>query len=187
MASRGSCFLRAWRRFGVKLELGSGKRPTVGYVHNDAMAFDGIDIVANSWEIDLPDDWFDEVIAIAFIEHLRYDQATATFANMRRLLKPGGLFLFDVPNLGKWCEYYNDPSAPFDREYVLRTIYGWGRWPGDSHQSGGDEDILQSYLIEAGFSNISIEQVPIEWLARDIYRYRFTRPQEDAHFYIRAQ
>ena len=171
----------------MKLELASGQRPTVGYVHNDLNAFDGIDIVSPAWEIDLPDNWFDEVIAVAFVEHLRYEQATQTFANVRRLLKPGGSFVFDVPNLSEWCKYFNDPDAPFDREYVLRTLYGWQRWPGDEHKSGWTEELLHLYLTDAGFSHVEIQQVPTEWLKRDIYRFRFTRPKDDAHFYVLAR
>lgn len=171
----------------MKLELGSGKRPTAGYIHSDLNAFDGIDVVGEARNYDLPDKWLDEVIAIAFVEHLTYDDAAATFANIRRMLKPGGAWLFDVPNLAAWCRYYNDPDAPFDREYVLRTIYGWGRWPGDAHRSGWDESLLTQYLNDAGFDDVEISELPTQWLDRDIYRFRFTRPRDDAHFYVKAR
>lgn len=170
----------------MKLELGSGQRPTAGYIHSDAHPFDGLDIVADAWDIDLPDTWLDEVIAIAFVEHLRYEHATAVFANVHRMLKPGGTFLFDVPNLAEWCRYFNDPESPFDQAYVLRTLYGWQRWSGDEHKSGWTVTLLEQYLHTAGFHEFFIDTIPREWLARDIYRFRFTRPQQDAHFYVRA-
>lgn len=172
-----------------KLELGSGQRPTPGYTTNDINAFDGIDIVSKAWLIspnEIPDDSLDEVIAIAFMEHLSYEEFYDTVVNVRRMLKPGGVFLFDVPDLEAWCRYFIDPPPEFDREYILRTIYGWQRWDGDGHKSGWTAPMLETAVDEGGFEFCAVEKVPVEFRSRLIYRYRFTRPELDAHFYVRA-
>ena len=172
----------------VKLEVGSGQRPTPGYLHNDVNAFDGIDLVGNPWEIDLPDGTVSEVLALGVIEHLTYDQVRATFANVARMLAPAGEFVFDVPDIPVWCRYVVDHfegrPAPFTLEHVLATLYGWQRWPGDEHKSGWYLDRLESELVDAGFGTrtYGVEQ----FLERGISRNRMHRP-EDAHLYCIAR
>ena len=172
----------------IKLELGAGPdRQTPGYLHNDVNPFEGIDYVGEAYHLDCPDASFEEIIAISFVEHLTYEKARLLFANVKRMLTPDGVFLFDVPDLAVWCRYFITPDAPFDQAYVLRTLYGWQRWSGDEHQSGWTESLLHQYLTDAKFEDIAITTLPTEFLARDIYRYRFTRPQDDAHFYVAAK
>lgn len=170
----------------MKLELGSGQRPTPGYVTSDLNPFDGIEIVGPAWEIAGYDAHFDEVIAIAFMEHLTYEQFGLTVANVRRMLKPGGVFLFDVPDLKAWARYLIEGHPDFDEAYILRTLYGWQRWKGDGHLSGWTAELVEQHVNDAGFEFCAVERVPVEFRSRQIYRYRFTRPEADAHLYVRC-
>ena len=170
-----------------KLELGCGQRPTPGYIHNDLNAFEGVDVVGNPWEIDLPDQSLEEVIALGNIEHLTYSQVDAAFSNIYRMLKPGGLFLFDVPDIPVWCQYVVDHFAgketPFTIDHVFATLYGWQRWPGDEHKSGWYASNLDEAIKKAGFSTVSygVEH----FLSRGLERNRMNRPA-DAHIYCAA-
>jgi len=172
----------------VKLEVGSGQRPTPGYLHNDVNAFDGIDIVGNPWEIDLPDHSVAEVLALGVVEHFTYEQARLTFANVARMLAPDGEFVFDVPDIPVWCRYVADHfegrETPFPIDHVLATVYGWQRWPGDEHKSGWYFDLLDGELDAAGFTQrtYGVEQ----FLERGISRNRMHRPA-DAHLYCIAR
>jgi predicted SAM-dependent methyltransferase len=170
-----------------KLELGCGQRPTPGYIHNDLNAFEGVDIVGNPWEIELPDGSLDEVIALGNIEHLTYEQCDKTFRNIRRMLAPGGVFLFDVPDIPVWCRYVADHFAgketPFTLEHLFSTLYGWQRWPGDEHKSGWHQGMLEDAVKKAGYSATSygVEH----FLSRGLERNRMKRPA-DAHIYCMA-
>lgn len=170
-----------------RLELGSGKRPTEGFISNDINDFDGIDIVGNPWEIDLPDESLEEVLALGVIEHITFEQVNQCFANVFRMLKPGGQFYFDVPDLVAWCRYAVDHAegreVPFDRNHVLSTLYGWQRWPGDEHKSGWYHDHLEETLAKAGFTKREYD-VNL-FLNRGIERRRMLRPA-DAHFFCVA-
>lgn len=169
-------------RVPVKLELGAGHRGTRGYLHNDINPFVGIDVVGPSWLLDFDDESLDEVLAIAFIEHLTYYEALDTFRNVRRMLSPGGLFLFDVPDYPVWAQYYLDTLAdravaiPLD--HIRRTLFGWGRWPGDEHKFGWDRRLLTATLRDAGFRVDFDVQPFIDRAHRD----RFHVPS-DAHLY----
>lgn len=161
----------------MKLELGSGQRPTPGYVHNDINAFPGIDIVGNPWELDYAD--CTEVLALGVVEHLTFQQARDTFARI------GCEFWFDVPDLAVWCRYLAYPeTSPFPPEHVLATLYGWQRWPGDEHKSGWSRESLADALYEAGFTQITygVDQ----FLDRGLRRRRMHRPS-DAHIYVVAR
>jgi predicted SAM-dependent methyltransferase len=171
-----------------KLEIGSGQRPTPGYLHNDRNAFPDIDIVGNPWEIDLPEGSLEEVLALGVIEHLTYSQVEKTFANVYRLLKPGGEFIFDVPDIPVWCSYvvshFNGETIPFEIDHVFATLYGWQRWEGDEHKSGWYESKLSSTLE---LSQFNYWEFGVEgFLKRGHERNRMKRPQ-DAHIYCIAR
>lgn len=171
----------------MKLELGAGNRPTRGYEHNDLHPWDHIEHPGQPWMLTLPDDSLDEVLALAFIEHLTFTEAYDTFRNVHRMLKPGAPFLFDVPDYPVWAAYYlahqRDCTAPLPLDHVRRTLFGWQRWPGDEHKSGWDKQFLRDGISDAGFGLIEWGVEP--FIARGIYRRRFYRP-EDAHLYVCA-
>lgn len=170
----------------MKLELASGHRPTRGYEHNDLYAWDHIEHVGQAWMLDLPNDSVEEVLALAFIEHLIHDHALDTLRNVHRMLSPGGMFLFDVPDYPIWAGYYlahlHGSWAPVPMEHVRRTLFGWGRWPGDEHKFGWDAQLLTDTLKDCGFGHIEWGVGP--FIAR-AHRQRFCAPM-DAHLYVQA-
>jgi len=168
----------------VKLELGSGQRPSPGYIHTDAHDFPGLDHIGSADTLECDDESLEEVLALGVIEHLTYQQAVDTFRNVYRWLAPGGVFLFDVPDLPVWCEYLSaharGESAPFDLQHVLCTLFGWQRWEGDEHKSGWTKQMLEAELVK-----FSIVWGVDSFVERGHYRRRFARPQ-DAHLYVTA-
>lgn len=178
----------------MKLELGAGLRPTRGYTHNDTQPFPHIELVNDAWMLDLPTDSVDEVFAVAFIEHLTFDQACDTFRNVARMLRPGGVFLFDVPDYPKWVQYYQtrliggevrpeDSVPPMD--HVRRTLFGWGRWPGDEHKYGWDLGHLGDTLLDIGFQPGKNLFDGLPMFKARTYRRRFDEPW-NAHLYVCA-
>lgn len=170
----------------MKVELGCGERPTEGYLHQDVIQLSTpLDFICNAWELPVYEDSLDEVIAIAMMEHLRYDDFRQTLSHIYRCLKPGGMFLFDVPDLVVWNEYLykllKGEDVPFTEKHIFDTMWGWQRWPGDEHKSMWTRAMVNKELKEAGFD--------VYWglpeIKERVYRERFTRP-ENAHIYIKA-
>jgi predicted SAM-dependent methyltransferase len=175
-----------------KLELGAGERPTPGYLHQDITRQPGVelDFVCNPWEIDLPAASLTEVIALGQMEHLRYREVEQTLGHLHRLLEPGGVFLFDVPDMRVWSEYLFNVTHgaadknPFTEEHVWSTIFGWQRWPGDEHKSGWTLETLCDVVRRAGFT--PNPGTPDIFRSRGLERRRFGRPA-DAHIYMLAR
>lgn len=168
----------------MRVELGSGERPTPGFVATDIYPHPRLDLCAPAWELDYPDESVSEVLALGVMEHLRPSEFTATVRNVRRMLVPGGSFVFDVPDLVAWCRYLVDAAegrpTPFPLDHILKTLYGWDRWPGDEHKSGWTRDLLLKEL--EGFTvSFGVEQ----FVLRGHDRRRFGRPA-DAHIYVVA-
>lgn len=177
----------------MKLELGAGQRPTLGYFHNDTHPFDHIENVGAAWMIDLPPDSLSEVLALAFVEHLTYDHARDTFRNVARMLEPEGIFLFDVPDYPTWAEYYlynlslgtnymRDPDDVPSMDHIRKTLFGWQRFPGDEHLYGWDKAHLTDTLTSCGLIPIAWDVEPFKARA---HRDRFEKPW-DAHLYVTA-
>jgi SAM-dependent methyltransferase len=55
--------------------------------------------------IPFPDDYFTGVYMGQLLEHFTYSPRKP-FQEIRRILKPGGLLVVDVPNVGEWHNYY---------------------------------------------------------------------------------
>ncbi len=172
----------------TKLELGSGKRPSEGYLTSDINAFDGIDFICSPENIGLASHSLTEILALGVMEHLDFRTVDLTLTNCYRMLGSGGILLFDVPDLYEWCKMYvlsmHDLDVPFTREHILSTLYGWGRWPGDEHKSGWSKESITKALNRAGFYNLEFGVHVMT--DRGHKRNRFNRP-EDAHIYVCAR
>lgn len=168
----------------MKLELGVGNRPTDGYLSQDITELVPLDFHCNPWEVDLDANSLDEVLALGVMEHLRYQDFRLTVKHIHHLLKSGGIFLFDVPDLTIWSEYLFDvlhgKTTVFSRDHILNTIYGWQRWEGDEHKSGWTMEMLLEELDL--FTDVRDGK---EDMNQRVSRNRFER-KEDAHIYIKA-
>lgn len=68
--------------------------------------------------IPYPDNFFDVVFAANLLEHLR--EPLKVFKEVRRVLKPGGLFLFKTPNKWHYVTFLGSITPHGFHEYVAR-------------------------------------------------------------------
>ena len=171
----------------MKVEVGSGQRPTPGYYHSDVTKQVDLDFHGPAWLIDVPDSSVEEVLALGVIEHMRYSEVKDSFFNVARMLSPDGVFLFDVPDLGVWCDYLVrftlGDQPPFGLDHILATLYGWQRWEGDEHKSGWTVERLESLLHNCGFTRL---RFGVEVFHERGHHRRRMDDVEDAHIYVEA-
>jgi predicted SAM-dependent methyltransferase len=72
-----------------------------------------------------------------------------------RVLQVGGLLLVSVPDLRALARLYLDPSLTVQERWMATMmIYGSQASAYDYHKIGFDEQLLHSYLHQAGFCEI---------------------------------
>lgn len=170
----------------LKIELGCGNRPTEGYLHQDVIQLETpLDYCCNAWQLPIIENSADEIIAIAVMEHLRFDDFRNTLRHIYKVLKSGGVFYFDVPDLYVWSGYLFDDlrgnETPFTRKHIMDTMWGWQRWEGDEHKSMWTDDDICDECRNIGFNVYN----GLEDIKQRLHRDRFYRP-ENAHIYIKA-
>lgn len=144
----------------IRLEVGAGKAPKEGYMHNDINKFDHIEYVGNAWEIPLPPNSVLEVLTCGVVEHLTRSQVGSFLIEAHRLLVPGGILQFDMPDIRQWCRYLydcvNDRKVPFSADHIFANFWGWQRWPGDEHKWGWTKESICKELLKAGFDEFDV-------------------------------
>lgn len=143
-------------KVAVRLNLGCGGRPLADYINVDMDSLDRLrerypqqkfsdDIVLKNYDIfHLPfeDGGVDEVRADSMIEHLSFLEESKFFYEIKRVLKPGGVFEFSVPDFeatvrawleakDEWKEFFRNDSEAIAQEhwfgnYSYSTENRWG-------------------------------------------------------------
>ncbi len=147
---------------GINLEIGAGCNPTPGYIHcdfsRDPVCPDALDIVCDARNVPLPDNGCSNILMFGVFEHFGIFEIVDVVSEVFRLLEPGGVFKFDVPDFDWFLEVYrtgNDPDTglPVGRErteeWVLKSIFGGQDKPGMLHKWGWNEKRLRKFLEES--------------------------------------
>jgi predicted SAM-dependent methyltransferase len=176
----------------IRLNLGCGGRPLEGYVNIDKDTLDKIkirypdysfpeDVTVNQYDIfNLPyeDQSISEVRAESLLEHLSFVEEKKIFLEVKRVLQPGGIFQFSVPDFeatvrqwldaeDDWREFYrNDDEAILQKHwfgqysdsvdnrwgYLTAIIFGPQNSEGQFHKNCYTEEKIKSVLVSLGFS-----------------------------------
>src|SRR5690606_8015018 len=138
---------------GVRLHLGCGDKRLEGWINIDGQALPGVDVVADLRR-PLDFDNVEAVFAEHFIEHLRIEDTLRLFAELHRVLRPGGVVRLSTPNLDwVWSYCYHLEERPgggrTQAALVLnRAFHAWG------HQFLWNEPILRAALTASGFVDL---------------------------------
>ena len=135
---------------GIKLDIGCGKDVIEGCVGIDAYV-QGENIVnAPMWSLPYPDNSISEIYSSHALEHVSKAMVLPTLKEWLRVLEPGGTALIAVPDL-EWCctEWLKRKT----NDWYMDIIFGNQKHGGEFHLTGYTQEIMGTYLVEAGFYN----------------------------------
>ncbi len=180
----------------IKLNIGCGGRPLEGYINIDMDTADQLrkgyphhtfspDFQSYQYDIfNLPykDGTVDEVRTDALVEHLSFSEEPKFFNEVKRVLKPGGLFHFETPDFEEtvkdwlkakddWKEFYRNDNEAIAKKhwfgtytyardnrwgYLAAMIFGTQNGEGQLHKNCYTEGKVRAMLAYLGFGDVEI-------------------------------
>jgi hypothetical protein len=148
-----------------RIEVGSGGRPTPGYLHVDLdPEAPHLEICAPAWDLPFPDAWADEILANHSLEHVHPRLLLQTLREWHRVLMPGGRVRVLVPNAPQLMKHFLE--RPIDEKWgVMGALLGMNCPPDVSaptqlvcssqHQILFDPELLRWAFITTGYASVA--------------------------------
>lgn len=103
-----------------KLQIGTGPLSLPGWLNSDLIAADVyLDLTRR---LPLPDSSFAYVFGEHLIEHLSERDVESLLAELRRIIRPGGVLRLTTPDLQKLIALYEDRNPVIDRDAYTRFL-----------------------------------------------------------------
>lgn len=145
----------------IKLNLGSGKNTGEffeDWLNVDLLSHTNVDIVCRVEELNLPDNFADEIYASHILEHFGTHHVSFIIQEWIRVLKPGRRIRIAVPNIifaFKTAEEYCHKFG-YDGEYLAKALHGGQRGKtleesiSNSHRTAFDDKLLKKQAERGG-------------------------------------
>ena len=158
------------------LEIGCGANPQPGYLHTDAFVDDSnrhlVDVVCDARSLPFPDGSFDNVLMFGVFEHFGFFEVQEVLLQVSRVLAPGGVFRFDVPDFDWFIHAYltgNDMrsgqklESRRDETWIMHAIFGGQDGLGMFHKWAWSERRLREFLAKPNWEFSEIKLVGRQW------------------------
>jgi len=182
----------------IKLNIGCGGRPLEGYINVDMDDINKLkerypdkifpdNIIIYPWdifELPLDDSSVEEILCEAMIEHLSFEEEPLFFLEVKRVLKPGGIFKFSTTNfedivklwLGaedEWKDFFRSDDDAIAKNhwfgtytyemknrwgYLIASIFGSQNGEGQYHKNCYTIKKIQAILKKLDFEELSHEK-----------------------------
>ena len=182
----------------IRLNLGCASRLLSGYINVDLDSIEEIKkrypnieidedqqfLRANILDLPFEDNTVDEIRADAFMEHMSFKEESQMFKEVYRALKPGGLFVFSVPDFEDavrkwlaaeedWRDFYRDDDEAIAQShwfgqysystssrwgYLTAAIFGPQNSPGQFHKNAYTEGKIIAICDKIGFEKPEIDR-----------------------------
>lgn len=147
----------------IKFNMGCGKTRIPGYLGVDKHS-DRADIRMDVFELSLPENCADEVLASHLIEHLPQHRAPEILTKWRDVLKPEGKLVIETPDLEAMCKEFIESN---DKHSAATVIFGAAvenpddpevkeRGALSPHLWGYTPETLKELVEAIGFTNVTV-------------------------------
>ena len=171
----------------MKLNVGCGGKQNKPFQAGDTVKIDLVagNVRANACALPFTESCFDEINAIHVLEHIPRKEHDSFYSEMYRVLKPGGVFYVEVPNLLEVCKLLielgdleeKDPDIKERIRCWTLSVYGKNRHVGDSHNWGFMPYLLGDDLRRNGFTEVAQqeEMVSNHYLMEPVILFRASK------------
>jgi len=151
----------------MKLEIGSGRKPTPGYVHVDAVEMEGVDVVDDGRVLrEFQDASASEIYCHWFLEHVARHEVAPMLARWKAVLRPGGILRLVTNNHEAHNRCLADGEISWEEWsyliYAVENKRGYSVW--DIHKCAWTQDMLTETLVRCGFVDVD---VTAQWQCRE--------------------
>lgn len=155
---------------GVKLHLGCGFKRWDGWTNIDLAEGD---ISADLRSLPFDDDHADVAAAIHVLEHFNPWEVQPLLKEWKRILKPGGKLILELPCMDKILYYMTQclqMRQPMDLQMTWLALWGDPRHHSVAmmHKWGYTKDQLRAEIVQAGFCNIEMQEPKYHVAQRDM-------------------
>lgn len=150
----------------MKLHLGCGKRRFDGYLNID---LHNSDMDMDIRRLPFDDETIDEIVTVHVCEHFYKYEIQGILQDWRRVLKPGGVFIAELPCLDKVLWHFANGSS---ENFTLWPLYGDPRTHIDGepalHKWCWSKSEFNNLLADVGFICIKEETPKFHQPSRDM-------------------
>lgn len=155
---------------GVNLNLGSGKIKWPNWL---AVDIERGDIKCDLRSLDLPNDYADQAAAIHVLEHFYQWEVIALLKEWRRVLKPGGKLILELPCMDKVISYIHNcitQNLPISPSFSWFVFWGDPKYkdPYMVHRWGYTKAMLEEALTLAAFREVTFMEPRYHFPQRDM-------------------
>ena len=145
----------------LTLNVGCGERTYEEYpsdhkcINYDARNIPGhTDVVGDVRDLSIyRDEYFNYILASDIIEHFPILETPMILKEWGRILKPGGIIEFRLPDLDAICRAYVEKRQ--DARLTSWLLYGGQDYPGNFHFVCFDRQFLNSIIVPIGFKEVN--------------------------------
>jgi predicted SAM-dependent methyltransferase len=160
-------------RYPTAYNLGCGDKHWAHWINVDASLFVDADIVSDLRHLPIASDSADAVAAIHVLEHFYQWEAFDLLSEWRRILKPGGKMILELPCMDKVCGYIvksvknKTGMQPF---MTMHAFYGnpQHKEPAMCHKWGYFQQALIDLLKKVGMREIQSQRPRYHFAFRDM-------------------
>ena len=147
----------------LTLNIGCGDRTYTEYpsghkcINVDERLLSGVDEVMDACKLNFQDEHFFYILASDIIEHFPIVKTGVVLKEWLRVLKPGGIIEFRLPNLRAICDNYI--RGRVDAELTSWLLYGGQEYRGNFHYAAFDRGLFSSLIKNYGLVEIDYKEI----------------------------
>jgi predicted SAM-dependent methyltransferase len=155
----------------VRLNLGCGGKILAGYINCDFEDnHSGIkpDVVCDVRKLPFEDEYADEILAVHLVEHFYPWEAEEILGDWKRVLKPGGRLVLELPCLEKIIAAFME--SPISIRKTWWGLYGDPRYrnPHMVHKWAYSVPMIKELVGSIGFQDVKAKEAQFHLKQRDM-------------------